>query len=106
MPIHGFAPIADTDARVLVPGSLPGVASLRQQQYYAHPRNGFWTIMAASVVPNDFAGFLQRHGGITRICFSGAAAERLFLRHCLAPARALVWWRAELSAVPGDPGPP
>ncbi len=44
-----FPPVTDARTRVLLLGSLPGEASLRASQYYAHPQNQFWRLISAVI---------------------------------------------------------
>lgn len=42
----GFPPIVGAGASVLILGSLPSRKSIEASEYYAHPQNVFWRIMA------------------------------------------------------------
>jgi len=46
-----FDPISDLNTEVLILGTLPGEKSLELHEYYAHPRNKFWQIIAT--ITND-----------------------------------------------------
>lgn len=43
--IYSFAPLADSQSKVLILGTIPGKESLRLNAYYAHPQNAFWKII-------------------------------------------------------------
>ena len=40
-----FLPNIDENSEFLILGSMPGIKSLTEQQYYAHPQNRFWKLM-------------------------------------------------------------
>lgn len=40
-----FPPSVDANTRLLILGSLPGDASIRQGEYYAHRGNAFWDLL-------------------------------------------------------------
>jgi double-stranded uracil-DNA glycosylase len=83
-PVVSFAPVLPSRAHVLVLGSLPSVASLAQQQYYAHPRNAFWPIMAellefdASLAYAERVEQLRRQGvALWDVCHSAQRSGSL-----------------------------
>jgi hypoxanthine-DNA glycosylase len=64
MKIHGFPPIANRKARVLVLGSMPSEASLAAGQYYAHPQNQFWRIMGVICGFDPAASYARRKAAL------------------------------------------
>jgi hypoxanthine-DNA glycosylase len=47
--LQGLPPVLGRATHVLILGSFPGEASLVARQYYAHPRNHFWPLVAALI---------------------------------------------------------
>ena len=43
--ISSFPPFVNSQTEILILGTMPGIASLEKQEYYAHKRNHFWKIM-------------------------------------------------------------
>lgn len=67
---HGFPPVAAPGARLLILGSMPGQASLRAGQYYAHERNAFWRIMGDLLGAGPDLPYAQR---LERLTAAGIA---------------------------------
>lgn len=56
MPLKfAFPPSVDANTRLLILGSLPGDASIRQGEYYAHRGNAFWHLLG-DVLDEDLRG--------------------------------------------------
>lgn len=67
--IKSFDPIEDSNANILILGSVPSKTSLLEGQYYAHSRNSFWPIMgdliaAAKTVPYKLRTQILKSNGI------------------------------------------
>ena len=64
--VQSFEPIVGHQPRILILGSMPGTASLQAVQYYAHPRNAFWSIMAELFGLDPTASYEQRVAELSR----------------------------------------
>jgi hypoxanthine-DNA glycosylase len=60
MRVQSFPPVLASEPKVLLLGSMPGRRSLEMHQYYAHPRNLFWSIMGALCNASPELPYLER----------------------------------------------
>jgi len=79
--LSGFPPVVAPQTRLLILGSMPGVESLRQQQYYAHPRNAFWFIMGKLFGAHAALDYKERKG----ILIQQQISLWDVLAHCVRP---------------------
>lgn len=83
--LRGFPPVVDERARTLILGSFPSAQSLVAGQYYANPRNAFWSITGElfgfeAAAPYDRRlAELQTHGialwDVLHACRRGGSAD-------------------------------
>ena len=64
--IYGFGPIADSNSRVLILGSMPSEASLAKGEYYGHPQNAFWRLISAILEEPYDSGYEARKAMLLR----------------------------------------
>ncbi len=62
-----FPPLIDDNAQILIIGTMPSVKSLDRKEYYAHPRNAFWKIIATLFNNgSDFSDFAEKKACILK----------------------------------------
>lgn len=57
MKIQSFPSLSNPDAEVLLLGTMPGAMSLTLNEYYGHPRNHFWKLLATvfgEAIPTEY----------------------------------------------------
>ena len=45
MKSYSFPPIVDENSEILILGTMPGIKSIQQNEYYGHKQNAFWRII-------------------------------------------------------------
>ena len=79
--IQSFPPIIGPNARILILGSIPGAASLAANEYYAHPRNLFWRIIADLLN----TGLLPDYSSKTQALINARVALWDVMKSCYRP---------------------
>src|SRR5215471_11745027 len=91
--VQSFPPIASPGSRVLILGSMPGVQSLKAEQYYANPQNGFWHIMGQLFGAGPTLPYEER---MTRLQSAGVALWDV-LHTCVRPGSGDSWITDEVA---------
>ena len=81
MRIYGFEPLLGRQPKVLVLGSMPSVASLEEQRYYAKPQNSFWRIMGELFAAGVDLDYSER---VSKLTAMGVAVWDV-LASCIRP---------------------
>lgn len=64
---------------------MPGAASLRLQQYYAHPQNAFWPIMESMFSTPDKLNLKTDYATRIQLLLDNGIALWDVLQHCFRP---------------------